>query len=100
MNLLEIGQTTGFRSRNTDASLARGVLRMIGATNQYNTAEEFVDAFTRVPKQHAAALNRIFHVHVTERLYANDSAAAAAVSLMPAQLSPELVDARLSELLG
>ena len=100
MNLLEVGQTTGFRSRNTDASLARGVLRMVGATNQYTTAEGFVDAITRVPEQHAAALNRIFHVHVTERLFVHGTAAAAALPLMPAQLNPELVDARLSELLG
>ena len=51
LSVLEPSKSVNIRCRNKDASICPGVIRIVGATNQYTTAEEFVRSFCENQEQ-------------------------------------------------
>ena len=51
LSVLEPDKSVNIRCRNKDASICPGVIRIVGATNQYTTAEQFASSFCANPEQ-------------------------------------------------
>ena len=73
-SLLDPTLKCDFRSRNGDCTIPAGVQRCIVAANAVDSMLDFAQKVSRDKRSHAAIMNRIVHVHFTERLFKNAQA--------------------------